>query len=136
MKRIGVAVGQPLTGIANPLTVINAQQGAPDWTLIGKLIKEWQPSTLIVGIPYNMDGTSQKITIAAQKFARELENHFDLPVHGMDERLTTRAAYDYLHETETSGTKSKRHRKRRDNIDSIAAKIILESWFAKQPTQS
>ena len=61
-KSIGVAVGQQLTGTARPLTALKAQEGTPDWNLIEKLLKEWQPDYVVVGLPLNMDGTEQPLT--------------------------------------------------------------------------
>ena len=68
LKNIGVAVGQDLTQTANPLTVIKARDGIPNWDDIEALITEWQPKLLIVGLPLNMDGTEQQMTTAARKF--------------------------------------------------------------------
>ena len=59
MKNIGIAVGQELTRTANPLTAIKARDGIPDWELIARLLQEWQPALLVVGLPLNMDGTEQ-----------------------------------------------------------------------------
>lgn len=65
-KSIGVAVGQRITGTARPLPAIKAQDGTPDWSLIERLLKEWQPDEIIVGLPLNMDGTEQPLTARAQ----------------------------------------------------------------------
>jgi len=56
-KSIGVAVGQRITGTARPLTALKANDGTPDWNLIERLLKEWQPDEAVVGLPLNMDGT-------------------------------------------------------------------------------
>lgn len=61
-KSIGVAIGQRITGTARPLTALKAQNGIPDWNLIERLLKEWQPDEVIVGLPLNMDGTEQPLT--------------------------------------------------------------------------
>lgn len=116
MRRIGVAVGQALTQSASPLTTIKAQDGVPAWEEIARLIKTWDVNALIVGIPYNMDGTEQDTTFAARRFAHKLKNHFHLPVHLVDERLTTIEARGQMEKLERG-------------IDSHAAKIILESWL-------
>lgn len=115
-KRIGTAVGQAITGTATPLNTINCYHNKPDWASIEKLIHEWLPDAIIVGIPLNMDGSSQAITEAAAKFARQVEGRFNLPVFGMDERLSTFEA------KKRSGLDT--------NIDSIAAQAILETWLA------
>jgi putative Holliday junction resolvase len=65
-KSIGVAIGQRVTGTARPLNALKAQDGTPDWKLIEKLLKEWQPEAVIVGLPLNMDGTEQPLTARAQ----------------------------------------------------------------------
>jgi len=124
IKHIGVAVGQLITQSANPVTILSAQDGIPDWEEISKLINEWQVDTLIVGIPFNMDGTEMPITFAARKFANRLQNHFKLPVHLVDERLTTKEAKRQLHEHGTKAIDLK-------HVDSYAAKLILESWLQK-----
>lgn len=125
MKRIGVAVGQSITHTANALTTLKAQDGIPNWQSITAIIDEWQADTLVVGIPYNMDGSEQPLTLAARKFARRLQAHYKLPTHEMDERLTTVSARQALFD---------QHNRARDikAVDSMAAKIILESWFSLQ----
>lgn len=123
MKKIGVAVGQTITQTANPLTILSAKEGVPDWDKISALIKEWNADGLIVGLPLNMDGSEQSITYAAKRFANKLKNHFDLPVYFSDERLTSMEALKW------SGNDIKKNKK---NLDSLAAKLILESWLHKQ----
>jgi len=125
LKRIGTAIGQLVTCSASPLKTIGAKNGEPDWDEVKKLLEKWCPDALVVGIPLNMDGTEQKITQVARHFANELHKRFSLPVYMQDERLTTVAAreevfaekgYKGLQQTE---------------IDSVAAKLILESWFSE-----
>lgn len=123
LKRIGVAVGQTVTKTARPLGVLQANAGEPRWDELTKIIKTWRPDALIVGIPLNMDGTEQPITLAAKKFADLLREHFKIPVHGIDERLTTRDARDQVFAK--GGYKALQNRQ----IDSIAAQLILETWF-------
>lgn len=117
-KRIGVAVGQTLTATATPLAIIPCRRRRPDWQEIARLIARWQPAALIVGIPLNMDGTEQPMTRAAQHFARQLEQRYGLPVHGVDERL--------------SSVEARARRRAPDNLDAIAAQVILETWLAEQ----
>ena len=116
-KRIGTAVGQSLTGTATPLEIINCHRNQPDWQRIRDLVEEWRPDAIVVGIPINMDGYSQEITKAATRFTRQLEGRFNLPVFGMDERLSTFEARN-----RTKGDK---------RLDSIAAQAILETWFSE-----
>ncbi|MCE6982217.1 Holliday junction resolvase RuvX, partial [Pseudomonas frederiksbergensis] len=88
-RQIGVAVGQVITGQARELCTLKAQNGTPDWAQVEKLIKEWKPDALVVGLPLNMDGTPSEMSERAEKFARRLNGRFNLPVHTHDERLTT-----------------------------------------------
>lgn len=122
-KRIGVAVGQTITGTTTPLKTIHANQGVPNWQDVARVIKQWQPAALVVGLPTCIDGSEQYTTAAARVFAAELNNRFSLPVHLVDERLTTVAARAQLFEQ--GG-----YRKIKNSpIDSIAACIILEQWL-------
>jgi len=118
--RIGIAVGQDITGTATALCTLDCPGGRPDWDRISGLIAEWSPASLVVGLPLHADGSDSAITRAARNFARELEARYQLPVHGMDERLSSRAAKEV--QRETPG-------KNRDGIDAIAARIILQNWL-------
>ena len=122
MRKIGIAVGQVITKTATPLTMIKAKDGIPSWEAIGDLIKTWQDDALVVGIPYNMDGSEQEIGFAAKRFAGRLKNHYHLPVHRVDERLTTVMAKLELQDKHG-------HRSAQREVDSVAASLILESWF-------
>lgn len=123
MKRIGVAVGQTITQSARPLVTLNANQGIPQWEMIAKLIKTWNPDALVVGIPLNMDGTEQPLTQTAQKFSDALKERFKLPVYGMDERLSTKDARERLFNE--GGYKALEGAE----VDSVAAQLILENWL-------
>ena len=123
LSRIGVAVGQPITQTASPLETLQANDGKPDWNKVEALLKQWQPKKVIVGEPFNMDGTDQDITKRARKFANQIHGRFGLPVEMADERLTSAAAREEMFE-------SGGYRKlKKTQIDSIAAALILESWF-------
>lgn len=117
-KRIGVAVGQQVTGTASALEIIAVRHGRPDWERIEMLMCDWRPQALVVGNPLNMDGTRQPVTDAADRFARKLAGRYRLPVHRADERLTTVAA--------------RRQVRGRARVDAEAASVILESWLADQ----
>ncbi len=125
-RTIGVAYGQTITHSARPLKALKANNGQPDWSLIAKLIQEWQPDALIVGSPLNMDGSEQLLTSRARKFANRLHGRFGLPVEMVDERLTTVEAKARLFEG--GGYKALQ----KDAIDSESAVLILESWFNQQ----
>ena len=123
MKRIGVAIGQTVSMHASPLKTLRAKDGVPNWDEVASLIKEWQPSELIVGIPINLDGSNQLVTFAAKKFSKKLIHRFKLPVHGEDERFTTIEARSLLFDK--GGYRSIE----KSEIDSIAAVIITEQWL-------
>jgi putative holliday junction resolvase len=126
-KKIGVAVGQSITQTASPLAIIPAKDGIPDWSTIEKLIKEWQPGAFIVGMPFNMDGSENKMTLRAQKFLQRLNGRFNIPCYSIDERLSSREAKEIRRNMAEAHGKPY---KDRDDIDSIAAQLILENWFA------
>ncbi|MDE9590659.1 Holliday junction resolvase RuvX, partial [Xenorhabdus bovienii] len=86
---IGAAIGQEVTGTARALSAFKANEGSPNWQLIEKLLKEWLPDLVIVGLPLNMDGTEQPVTAQARKFANRLHGRFGVQVELHDERLTT-----------------------------------------------
>lgn len=127
MKRMGVAIGQTLTRSATPLETLSMKDGVPVWENILRLIQRWKPDALIVGIPLNMDGTDQPITHTARNFAANLAEKTELPVHQMDERLTTKAAREQLFSE--GGYKALQN----GQVDAYAAKLILENWFALHP---
>ena len=122
-KRIGVAVGQSVTGTANPLKPLDAKEGQPNWSEIELLLKQWQPDFLIVGLPLNMDSTEQLLTKRAKKFANRLNGRFGITVQMMDERLSSVEAREQLFSA--AGFKGLKN----NSIDSQAACLILESWF-------
>jgi putative Holliday junction resolvase len=122
-KRIGVATGETLLGSAYPLTVIRAESNDDRFAAIGKLIAEWQPVQLVVGLPTHADGTPHDTTRLAQKFAERLRRRFHLPVAFADERLTSLDAEERLRETGRDG------RAARPLLDAVAAQLILQTWF-------
>lgn len=124
MKRIGVALGQSLLNTARPLKTLAANQGEPNWQHIADLIKEWGVDTIVVGIPVNIDGTEQFTTEAARLFAEQLKEKTQLPVHPVDERLTTVEARQQLFDE--GGYKALNSAE----VDSWAAKIMLEQWLS------
>jgi putative Holliday junction resolvase len=125
LKRIGVAVGQTITGSASPLGTAPVRGGEPDWDMLGRLIAEWRPGALVVGLPYNMDLSEQEMTGHARRFAEGLAQRFPVPVHTVDERLSSKEAEAQLKERRQQG----RRRITREDIDGAAACVILESWF-------
>lgn len=122
-KSIGCAIGQSITGTAQALPAFKAQDGIPNWEAIEKCLKEWKPDVAIVGLPLNMDGTEQNLTLLARKFANRLQGRFGVNVHLQDERLTTTQARSEIFER--GGFKALKKGK----VDGISACLILESWF-------
>jgi putative Holliday junction resolvase len=119
--RTGIAVGQTLTGTASALVTLKSRNNKPDWDGIDKLVKEWQPDGLVVGVPVHMDGTEQEMTAAARKFGRQLKARYNLPVYEADERLSSAEAEQNL-----GGGQDKAA------IDREAARLILQAWLDEQ----
>ena len=122
-KSIGCAVGQSITGTAQALPAFKAQDGIPNLSAIENCLKEWKPDVLVVGLPLNMDGTIQDLTLRAKKFANRLHGRFGITVELQDERLTTMEARSEIFER--GGFRSLK----KDKVDGISACLILESWF-------
>ena len=128
LKRIGLAAGNTLTCRAAPLTAVAVLQGGPDWGSIERTVRAVHPQLLVVGAPYNADGTPGALAPAAGRFASELEKRFGLPVNRVDERWSSLEANEALKARRASG--ERRRRIRREDIDSAAAAVILQRWFA------
>ncbi len=126
-RRIGVAVGEAITGSARPLRVLPVRQQHPDWNTIGHLIAEWRPDLLVIGVPRHADDTASSITAAALRFSRQLHERFRLPVATIDERLSSWEA-EQRHFAATVG----RRRSSDTATDAGAAAVILETWFNQQ----
>lgn len=124
-KRIGVAVGQELTGTATALATLNNRDGAPDWAAISRLIEEWHPNALVVGLPLNLDGSESESTRLARRFGNRLAGRYNLPVFTADERLSSSEAEAYLAEA---------GRYDKSDIDKLAAQLILQGWLQQQAT--
>ena len=126
-KKIGVAVGQRITGTASPLQTINAVNQKPNWKVIGQLVQEWQPGGLVVGISKKEDGTDNPITPKIEKFCRQLEGRFQIPVFTIDEKLSTFEAKQLLFDD--LGVNA-------DKLwqvqDQLAAQLILQSWLNQE----
>ncbi len=118
-KRIGVAIGEPMLGRARALTTIEGEANGKRFAAITKLIEDWQPARLVVGLPLSLDGEPHEMTARCQRFAHQLEGRYQLPVERVDERLTSVEAEAALRGSR--GGKSA--------IDAEAARIILQDWF-------
>jgi putative holliday junction resolvase len=122
-KRIGVAVGQSITKTATPLAPLVVIHHIVPWREIHDLVQKWRPTALIVGIPLNMDGSKQPITLAALNFAEMLYEKTHIPIYSIDERLTTKEAKEQIFSR--GGYKALK----KESIDSLAASLILTSWL-------
>lgn len=123
-KKIGVAVGQTITGSASPLQTIRSINQSPDWDIITKLIQEWRPASLIVGISRQADGSDNPVTSRMLKFCRQLEGRYQLPVYQQDETLSTFEAKQMLFDDVNVNAG-----KLWEVQDQLAAQLILQSWL-------
>ncbi len=123
-KNIGVATGQTITSSANSLTPLKAKDGVPDWAQIEKIIGEWKPDLVLVGLPLNMDDTESELSTRARKFANRLHGRFGVKIEMVDERLSSFEAKGEV--MRSGGSRDYKN----NPVDSIAARLILESWLA------
>ncbi|HEY5102952.1 MAG TPA: Holliday junction resolvase RuvX [Steroidobacteraceae bacterium] len=127
LRRIGIAAGDTLTRTAAPRPAITVGANGPDWSAIGRELAALTPKVLVLGAPYNVDGSAGLLTGAADEFAAELKRRFGLPVARVDERYSSLEAGAALKSQRANG---QRGRIRREQIDSAAAAVILERWLA------
>jgi len=132
-RRIGVAAGDTLTRTARGISTLDCGRGTP-WAAIDKICADLQPAQLVVGLPLNMDGTPTALTPATRAFATELEQRYRRPVALVDERLSSREAEAELRGARAAGLK--RGRTTHADVDMIAARILLERWFAGEAEAS
>lgn len=125
LKRIGVAVGQTITGSASPLATLSNRADGVDLAEIERLVREWRPTLLVVGLPLNADGSQSDMSRAATAFATSLEC-FARPVVLVDERHTSAEAAAELKQARQAG---QRGRVRRERIDAAAAVLIAERYL-------
>ena len=122
-RRIGIATGQTITSSATPLITLDNINHKPDWTAIGHLIEQWKPDALIVGLPTYLDGSHSEMTEKALKFSRQLQGRYNLPVHTINESLSSFEAEQELQQYKKIGQHNK------PEIDKMAAAIIVQSWL-------
>ncbi|ABM61715.1 Holliday junction resolvase RuvX [Halorhodospira halophila] len=123
-RHIGVAVGEALLGTARGLTTLPARHGQPDWEAVSELLAQWTPEALVVGLPSHADGSDADSTELARRLAGRLHGRFGLPVHTVDERLSSHVAEERL---------DPRQRQRDPHaVHAEAAAVILETFFAQQ----
>jgi putative Holliday junction resolvase len=123
-QKIGVAYGQSLTGTASAVAIIKAKDGIPDWAQIESLLEEWKPNVVVVGLPFNIDGSESELLVRATKFGNRIHGRFGIPCFGIDERLSSIEAREILLEDNSRPNK-------KAAIDDIAAQLILENWFSE-----
>lgn len=124
-KNIGVASGQTITRSASSLAPLKAKDGIPDWAQIEKILAEWKPDLVLVGLPLNMDETESELSARARKFANRLHGRFGVKIELIDERLTSFEAKGEI--MSRGGSRDYKN----NPVDSIAARLILESWLER-----
>lgn len=130
-KRIGVAVGNTVTGSAREVGVLEVFAAGPDWARLDRWVKDWQPDGLVVGDPIPLDGGDQPARQRARGFARDLAKRYALPVQQVDERQSSIEAAQRFARGRAAGA---RKRSQAANLDALAAVVILERWLANPVT--
>jgi putative Holliday junction resolvase len=128
LRRIGVAVGQDVTGSASPLGIVANRESGIDHDAIAALIREWRPTTLVVGMPAHADGSPSEMQVPVKAFIAELRQ-YDLPIDTVDERYTSVEAERVLKHARAGGS---RGRISKEVIDSAAAVFIAERYLASE----
>ncbi len=128
--RIGVAIGETLTGLAHPLTMIPSEPLARRFEQIGALLAEWQPNQIIVGLPTSLEGAEHEMTQRCRRFGNQLHGRFNLPVTWVDERLSSAEAEQRLRQTGQTARATKA------NVDAVAAQILLQQWLDQHKISS
>jgi putative Holliday junction resolvase len=129
LKRTGVAVGNTTTGSASPETTLLSQDEKPDWQAISELINAWHPQQLVVGMPTELDGSESPLKKRIERFCNQLNGRYNLPVDQENEQFTSIEAAQRLKQLRQSGRKKKVSK---EEVDKIAAAIILENWMARK----
>ena len=130
LRRIGVACGDTVSRNASALETVPAGPKGPRWELITAMMRDWQPDMAVVGLPYNVDGSDNDMTLAARSFAAELARRFALEVVMVDERYSSLEAGARLQTERESGLR--RRRVAKSDVDAAAACVILERWFTEK----
>lgn len=127
LRQIGVAVGNSGQGTSQPLGILKARDGQPNWDELSALCREWQPDLLLVGDPLNMDGSVSEFAERARKFSRRLQGRLNLPVQMIDERLSS---FEVKQRQKAAGHRGDY---REQPVDDLAAELILQDWLRQQP---
>jgi putative Holliday junction resolvase len=134
-KRIGVAIGNTITRTARPLQTVSDPVASRRFTRIGELLQQWRPDSLVVGRPLHPDGAPHEVTVAAERFSRQLAGRFGLPVELVDERYSTVEARGRRQGEAVAGGASAAalglgSRAALADDDAAAATVILEQYLA------
>jgi putative Holliday junction resolvase len=129
-RRIGIACGDTVSRSASPLGAVPAGPGGPQWSGIDAVLGDWRPTALVVGLPYNADGSERESAAAARAFAAELGKRYGLPVDLVDERYSSIEAEERLRSARASGMRKRRVTK--EAVDAAAACVILERWLSEK----
>ena len=130
LRRIGVATANSISGTASALTTLPANDGEPEWQHLDNLICDWEPELLLVGLPYNTDGSESEMTQKVRRFCERLSARYNKQVTTVDERYTSVEAEAQLKAARQDGRKTRRIKK--GDVDSLAAQLIAESWLQSQ----
>jgi putative Holliday junction resolvase len=129
LRRIGIASGDTLTRAAHPRSTVRNGPTGPDWPALERVLADTRPARIAVGEPYNADGSASALTEAARHFAAELAQRSCIPVDLVDERWSSQDAAERLRGERASG--ERRRRVTKEDVDAVAAAVILERWFEK-----
>ena len=127
--RIGGAIGETVTGLAHPLTLIASEPITQRFEQIGALLAEWQPRQIVVGLPTSLEGAEHEMTQRCRRFGNQLHGRFNLPVAWVDERLSSAEAEQRLQQAGQSARAAKA------NVDAVAAQILLQQWLDQRLQQ-
>jgi len=133
-RRLGVAVGQTITASARPLATLAVTSGEPEWARVDEFIAAWRPHALVVGLPAHLDQREHELAAPVRAFAAQLQRRYELPVHLIDERLSSHEAQERAAARGRRG--APRSRAAKEEVDRIAAQVILESWLTQQSVQA
>ena len=114
LKKVGLAIGNTLTKTSKPISTIFYKSKQELFNLLEKHVIEWKPEFIIIGNPLNMDQTESEMSKLADKFSTQFSKKFNLAVELVDERLSSFEAKEFAKD---------------DNLDAMAAKLILDSWM-------
>lgn len=128
LKRTGVAVGNTVIGSATPECTLTSKDESPDWDGISRLIEEWKPTQIVVGMPMELDGSENPLKKRIERFCNQIQGRYNVAVDQENEQFTSLEAAQRLKQLRQSGRKQKVSK---DEVDKIAASIILENWMQR-----